>query len=675
MPRSAFAGSLLVALVALAGGDRPAAAQPKEQPPAPPPQYPTLTTPASLGVTVGAPPAELTLTGTNLAGAVAVWTTAPGVAFTIPPGQTDAGKLKVRAEARQPAPVGVYQLRVATKYGISNFRPFCLDALPEIAEKDGNGKPATAQQIPVPCVVTGTAAAEASDFFKVGVRAGQTLTFEAVGRRIGSPLDPVIVLHDARTGRELPGLYADDTPGLQADARLTHTFAEAADVLVEVRDSTYRGGPEYAYRLRVGEFPAVMTAFPLAVEAGKPTRVGGAGPGGDRVSPAEVTGVPPVAYFSPQFGHGRPGWAVPVRVHPYPEAVEQEPNNDTGRANVLPVPGGVSARFAEKGDVDTFRFAGKKGHKLAVVARAYELNAPTEVYLRVLDARGAEVGKSDPAQPTARVEFTPSADGDYFAAAENLNYLYGPTEVYHLSVTPVAPDFEVSLGLDRFDVAPGGSAVLPVTGLTRLNGYAGPVDLTVTGIDGLTGTLTLPAGANPTLQAPAYLLIGLKPGAKPGPYGVAVRAVARIDGKEVEKRATVTDLVRAGLAGLPNVPPEMPGQLAAVVTGEPPFRLEVSADQASAAPGAKVKGKVVVRRGEGFAEAVQLTAVTAPAGVSAKLKPVPKEAREAEVEFAVDPKAAAGTGPVIVRGTAKVKGTDFAYVGILPAFTVAPAKK
>src|SRR5579883_2418043 len=255
MPRSAPAVPLLACLAALAAAARPAAAQqPAVPPPAPPPQYPTLTTPAALGLTAGAPPVEFTFTGTNLADAVAVWTTAPGVTFTVPPGQTDAGKLKVKAEAKQPAPVGVYQVRVATKYGVSNFRPFCLDALPEVAEKDGNGKKETAQPVPVPCVVTGTAAAEASDFFRIAVRPGQTLTVEAVGRRLGSPLDPVIVLHDAKTGRELPGLYADDTPGLQSDARVTHTYPDAADVLVEIRDSTYRGGPDFGYRLRVGEF-------------------------------------------------------------------------------------------------------------------------------------------------------------------------------------------------------------------------------------------------------------------------------------------------------------------------------------------------------------------------------------------------------------------------------------
>lgn len=676
MPRSVPSLLLAAALVVTAGFRPPLAAQqPKGPPPAPPPQYPTLTSPANLGATVGAAPVELTLTGTNLADAVAAWTTAPGVTLTVPPGQTDAGKLKVKVEAKGPAPVGVYQLRVATKYGVSNFRPFCLDVLPEVAEKDGNGKRESAQTLPVPCVVTGVAAAEASDYFRVSVRPGQTLTFEAVGRRIGSPLDPVLILYDPASGRELPGLYADDTPGLQGDARVTHTFPSAGEVVVEIRDSTYRGGADYAYRLRIGEFPGATTAFPLAVEAGKPTKVGGSGPGADRLTPAELTGKGPAVYFEPRAGKGLPGWAVPARVSPFPELVEQEPNNEPAKANKLPVPGGVSARFAEKGDVDHFAFPGKKGQKLDVTAEAFELNAPTEVYLRVLDGKGAELAKSDPAKPTARVEFTPPADGEYVVAAEHLNYLHGPNEVYHLTVEPAAPDFEVALGLDRFDVAPGGWAVLPVTGLTKLNGFNAPVELTVTGIPGLLGSLTLPAGANPTPQAPAYLLLSLAPGATPGRHAVEVRAAATVAGRVVEKSATVTDVVRAGLAGLTNVPPEMPGQLAAVVTDGQPFRLDVRVETPTAAAGTSAKGKVGVARAGGFDGEVQFAQVSAPAGVTLKAKPAAKGAAEAEVEFAADAKTAAGAGPVIVRGTGKHQGKDFAYVAVLPRFEVTPAAK
>ena len=97
----------------------------------------------------------------------------------------------------------------------------------------------------------------------------------------------------------------------------------------------------------------------------------------------------------------------------------------------------------------------------------------------MLDAKGEELAKSQPAATPTRVEFTPPADGEFVVACEHLNYLAGPSEVYHLSVAPAAPDFAVALGLDRIDVPAGGVGLIPVSGLAKLNGFAGPVELTV----------------------------------------------------------------------------------------------------------------------------------------------------------------------------------------------------
>ena len=111
--------------------------------------------------------------------------------------------------------------------------------------------------------------------------------------------------------------------------------------------------------------------------------------------------------------------------------------------------------------MDHFAVAVKKGVKYAAATLTYEINSPTEVLIRVLDPKGAEVARSNPAQPVARVEFTPAADGDYVVACEHVNYLSGPNEIYHLSVQPVTADFNIVLALDRCEAPPdGGTAVL-----------------------------------------------------------------------------------------------------------------------------------------------------------------------------------------------------------------------
>jgi hypothetical protein len=671
MPRS-FA----VAVVLLS--PLPLLAQPKPAPPAVPGTYPTLTTPANLGVRPGQA-AELTLTGTNLTDATGVWTSFPAKA-TIPTGQKDAAKLKVKLDVPADAKPGLYMLRVATKAGVSNLRPICVDPLPQVAEAGKNKSKNTPQTLPGACVITGAAEKEAADYFKFPVEAGRPVTVEVLGRRIGSPIDPVVILYDA-TGRELGGVYADDTPGLQSDARVIYTPKQTGELIAEVRDTTYRGGAEYVYRLRIGHFPGATTAFPLAVQRGKSVEVGFSGPDLNGVKPVKVVALTdptePVVYIAPKRAGGVAGWPVPVRLSDDPQSTEQEPNNESKQANKLPVPGGVSARFGEKNDVDHFRFAAKKGAKYTIAALTYQVNAPTEIYIRLLDAKGKELAKSNPQQATAQIAFTAPADGDYLIACEHLNYLAGPNEVYHLSVVPVAPDFAVTVGLDRIDVPAGGIGLLPITGITKLNGFAAPIEFSVTGAEELTGSLTLPAGANPTPTAPVYVVVKRKAGAKAplGPRAIYLKATAKIAGKPVVRFGSDVEIVKAALSGLRNPPPEFADQLAVALTPAPPFTLTVKFDKPEVPQGGTLKGTVTARRAGKFAEAITLASVDTPANATLKLKPIAKAANEAAFELVTTAKTAVRAEELILRGTAKVNGKDVSVAAPPAAFRVTPPAK
>ena len=638
-------------------GTLPVQAQPKPGPPAIPPTYPTLTTSATLGAKRGST-VELTLAGTNLLDATGVWASFPCQA-TIPEGQKDAAKLKVKFAIPADAAIGFHTIRVATKAGISNVRPFSIDDLPELEEKPGNNKKEAAQLVPVPCVVLGTASVEAADYFRVAVKAGQPITIEAVGRRLGSTIDPVIILSDAK-GQEIPGLYADDTPGLQTDARVTHTFPTDGEIIVEIRDTTYRGGADYPYRLRIGNFAGATTAFPLAVERGKKTDVGFAGPGLEAVKPVPVTagaGVE-VVNIAPLRSGGTSGWTVPVMVHDFPELVELEPNNEIAKANALPVPGGISAKFAEKNDVDFFKIVGKKGQKLALSVLTYELNAPTEVFLRVLDPKGAELAKSNPQQAGVRLEYTPAADGDFFIACEQTNYTHGPNEVYHLSVVTAVPDFTIALGLDRTDVPLGTTGLIPITGIVRTNGFAAPVELTFVGVEGVTGTLTIPPAANPLPATPLFLPITAKSGSKLGAYVGRIHAKATVDGKPVVRILSSIDNAKAALGAMPNPPQEVTVQVAVAISPEPPFTLALKLDAVTVVKGGVLKGKIVAKRGDKFADEIAIAAVTIPAMSVPKLVPIKKGETEAVIELSIPAAVPAGATALQLKGTAKVNGKD-----------------
>ncbi len=649
-------------------------AQTKAAPPVLMATYPTLTTLANLGAKKGST-VELTLTGTNLLDATAIWTSFPCTA-TIPEGQKDATKLKVKFVIPIEATVGFHTIRVATIQGISNLRPFSIDDLPEIEEKPGNNKKETPQPLVVPCVVLGTATAETGDYFRVPVKAGQALTLEAVGRRLGSPIDPVVIVYDAK-GREIPGLYADDTPGLQTDARLTHTFPSDGEIIVEIRDTTYRGGADFAYRLRIGSFAGATTAFPLAIERGKKTDVGFAGPGLDGVKPVSVIGGPgiEVQNITPVRAAGQSGWTVPVQIHDHPELIEQEPNNEIAKANALPIPGGISARFAVKNDIDFFRCAGKKGQKLVIQVLTFELNAPTELFLRVLDAKGTELAKSNPQLAGVRLDFAPTVDGDFFISCEQTNYLHGPNEVYHLSVIPVVPDFTVTLGLDRADLPVGGIGLIPITGIVRTNGFAAPVEVTLVGIDGVSGSVTIAAGANPQPTAPLFLPLTTKPGTKPGAFVGQIHAKAVVDGKPVLRIVGSIDNAKAALGAMPNPPQETTTQFAVAITPEAPFTLELKLDKAEVAKGGVFKGKIVAKRADKFTDEIIIAAAHFPVTAVPKLLPIAKAAGEAVIELSIPAALPPGAGVLIFKGTAKVNGKDVTVTAPPVAITVTESVK
>lgn len=669
VPLLCFALGLAVIL----RGDLPTAPAQDKKPLAVPvaPQSPTLTTPANLGAKPGAA-VELSLTGTNLTDAVDVLVGGIGAFPVTEDKKPDAAKVKVKIDVPAKTPIGLYAIRVGTKHGVSNLRPFVVDDLPEVPETDANRAKDTAQPVPAPCVVTGKTDAEASDFFKVKVSAGQRLTFEVLARRIGSPLDPILVLHDAKTKRELVDLYADDTPGLQGDCRLTHTFKDAGEFLVEVRDTTYKGGADYHYRLRIGDFPGVTTAFPLAVERGKGGKVGFAGPGAADIPPVDVKvpeGALGAVYAVPTRG-GASGWPVPVRISDNPETAEAEPNNEAAKANKLPVPGGVSAKFDKAGDIDCFTVGAKKGQKYVASALAFEVNAPTEVLIKVLDAKGAEVARSNPTQPAARVEFTPAADGDFTIACEHTNYLHGPNEVYHLTVAPASADFALTLPLDRFEavVMPGGGTAVPVN-VTRANGFAGPITLESTGLN-LNGVVTVPAGATS-----AFVPLSVRGGAGKKTYPLRIRGTAKIDGKDVVRYATLTDIAKTALGGMPNPPQELLTEAAVAVIDKLTFDVKLTVESAAVEKGKAGKVLVEVTRGTGADGDITLAVLQAPANVTAAVKPIPKGQSKADIPLTVAPAAAVGPSQVVFRATTKVGGKDYTVTPLPVAFEVTEPKK
>lgn len=629
------------------------------QPPAPPnPQAPVLNALPNAGAQRGTT-ADLVLTGTNLVDPTSVWTSFGGK-VTISPDAKDRTptSLKVKLEVPKEAPLGFHFVRLATKRGMSNARIFCIDDLPQVAEMPGNNEPAKAQAVPVPCVVIGRIDAEQTDHFKVSVKAGQRVSFEVIGRRLGSQLDPQITLSDAASGKELPNGFSQDEPGLQSDARLSMKFDKAGDVIIAVRDVSHRGGADFTYRLRIGDFPCATTSLPLAVKRGTKAKVTFAGPYVEGVAAVDVD-VPKdgdAIQIAPKGASGLRGWPVTVSVSDLDEQLEKEPNDDPAKANRVTIPSAITGRFEATGDVDHYVFTAKKGQRVIIEAHTAEHGSPTDVHMKLKDAKGAQLQATTPAgQP--RLDFTAGADGDYTISVEHEFSWSGPHEVYRLTLTPFRNDFNLTLAIDRFDVAPGGEVAVPIF-LTRA-GYAGPIEVSVKGMAGISGTVTIPAGPPKPPNVPSATLMLKAADIPSGAHDLRIVGKATVDGAVVEKAATVRTVLSAAMGNLALPPRTQFAQVGLAVTVKPPFTLAAKPAAPMAQPGKPLKVALTVTRMPDFKGDVVVALAAPVPGVTVPATKIAGAQTTLEATVNLAPNVKVGALVFTLQGSAKHDGRDW----------------
>src|SRR5205823_12101197 len=126
---------------------------------------------------------------------------------------------------------------------------------------------------------------------------------------------------------------------------------------------------------------------------------------------------------------------------------------------------------------------------------------------------------------------------------------------------------------DRFDVPQGSAALVPILAVNAAKDFKGPIELTLVGHPGFTGTKVVdPAAKAPQPNQPiAQMLVTAAADVPMGGYAVRVQAKAKINGKDVVTYATVRPAVTAALSGLPFPPRQMVDQLAVATTETPPF--------------------------------------------------------------------------------------------------------
>jgi hypothetical protein len=128
--------------------------------------------------------------------------------------------------------------------------------LAEFGEAEPNDSAEQANKIQFPVTVNGRVdSAGDLDYFAFTVEAKQRLVMDAQARRLGSPMDSLLTVYDAR-GRQVAQNddTKDESEGLithHSDSYVDFTFPAAGDYVVAIGDVQGKSGDEYGYRLAV----------------------------------------------------------------------------------------------------------------------------------------------------------------------------------------------------------------------------------------------------------------------------------------------------------------------------------------------------------------------------------------------------------------------------------------
>jgi hypothetical protein len=658
-------GALIAALLGLAGTKSVWSQQPQQGPGLPAPR---LLFVAPNGARAGTT-FEMALHGPDLDTAEDLLFSVPGVKAELvsaPPTPTAKGnqrptitaKFKVTVPAD--APPGIHDVRLVSKWGVSNPRAFVVGDLEEVEEKEPNNDVDQAQRVPLNCSITGTVTTPTDvDYYVFEGKKGQRVVVSCLASSIDSRLQPQLQLY-SRAG----SLLAINRDYHGTDALVDATLPADGDYYVRVVSFTYtQGGPEYFYRLTISTAPWIDAVFPPMVEPGKETQVTVFGrnlPGGVPDPSAVVNGKvlekTTVTVKAPSGAAAEQRLAYSGRVSPTmasmdgfelrlknaagtsnsyflayaraPVVLDNGANETADSAQDVKLPCEIAGRIEKVRDRDWYRFAVKKGETYSIEAYGDRIGSAVDLYFTLRTEKSGTPQEFDdnpdvlhPVQFYSRTEdpvrykLTAAADATYLlqVSSREADTQAGPRHLYRLRITAEKPDFRLFVlppatnGPDSVLLHKGAAQAYTVL-VSWLDGFAGEITLSAEGLP--PGVTCPPQTIGPGVRQ-AALVVTAEASAPTWTGSFTVKGKAVIDGKPVEVEARPAD-VTWSIGQNQNIPTvaRLSRSIALAVRDGAPFHLEATADKTEVHAGDKVTVTLKVTRTAGdFKGPVQVTVV------------------------------------------------------------------
>jgi hypothetical protein len=500
------------------------------------------------------------------------------------------------------APLGQKLWRLSSGRGGVVARPFIVGELPEFVESESNSSPDKAERVSLGVTINGQIAGERDvDYFQFSVLQGETVTAEVVAARLGSPLETIIEFHDSGGRRQQAQEFR-----LGSDPVLVFKAPASGEYRLFVANLSFRGGPEFVYRITLNKLPYVQLVFPAVLQAGTSREIETFRAFGDGALQRQIETV--TAPRAPgEFWLAAPTAANPLALEASedPTLVEREPNDDLQQAMEIATDVVVSGQLAKPTDQDWFRFTAAKDQTFSIECKAAPKTAPTLPVVQVVDGGGAilaSVKGVEAADRVARLDWRATFDGPCYLRVIDIAHgaAGGPEFVYALSLRRGRPDFSLLAKSDFVNVVQEGRSELELAVLRR-GGFDRPIDLSITGLPEGVRYEPQQIAAGQTSLKVAFLAAA---DARPTAAALQIAGVATIDGV---KRSHVLAATHLGhdAAGV-GVGPSTIDNVQLTVAHKPVFKLYCSEAYQYAYRGTVYPYSMQIERLDGFAGPIHL---------------------------------------------------------------------
>lgn len=617
------------------------------------------------------------------------------------------------------APLGIHDVCLVTKAGISNPRAFVVSDTMEIVEKESNDDVGQAQKIELNTSVSGVVATPTDvDYYSFTGKKGQRIVVSCLSTSVDSKLPVQLQLYSS--GGSYLGLgraYWNN------DALLDATLPADGEYHVRLCSFTYtQGGPDYFYRLSVSTAPWIDAVQPMAIEPGKETKVAVWGrnlPGGAPDASAVVDGrvlekaiINVKAPNDPKklnrleysgtvlpLSAGVDGMELRIKndagfsnpfllTYARSPVVDEQGENDTAEtARKINLPSEVSGRLEKKGDRDWYAFSLKKGETIRIEVLGDRLGAPHDLYFQLRDEKDKTITEQDENTETtsnlfftrnedpAVYRFTAPGDGVYtlMVTSREAFSSFGPRYHYLARIGKEEPDFRLvampaSILPDGATLRQGGNQAWNVFVLR--DGYNGEITLSAESL--LAGLSMTPQKIGAGQKAGAFV-ISVAAEAPPSLGTLKIVGTANVGGKKLVREARAASITWPGPPGVNNAVliSRLNRELAYALRGQAPFTIAAEKTSISASVGEKISIPIKFTPiAPDFKTQIQVTALNAPTGLVSQPLVVAADKKNGTLSLDSKTPATPGMYTLVLRGQTAPPGKGPAPKGPLPANVV-----